>query len=106
MLQIIDNQRVEYFYLRACNRTILELKLKYGVGNVLSFSDTYQYWLPDSLPANFETLIYVNDELGDDMPGFFHKIEKVWELDMPLSRQHGNQVYLLVKGRRRRFLGG
>lgn len=67
---------------------------KYGVGNVLSFSDSYRYWLPDSLPANFQTLIYVNDELGDDMPGFFNKIEKVWELDMPLSRQHGNQVYL------------
>ena len=67
---------------------------KYGVGEVLSFSDTYRYWLPDSMPDNFQTLIYVNDELGDDMPGFFQKIEKVWELDMPLSRQHGDQVYL------------
>lgn len=67
---------------------------KYGVPNVLSFSDNYRYWLPDSLPANFQTLIYVNDELGDDMPGFFQKIEKVWELDMPLSRQHGDQIYL------------
>ncbi len=67
---------------------------KYGVTKVMSFSDNYRYWLPDSLPANFQTLIYVNDELGDDMPGFFQKIEKVWELDMPLSRQHGDQVYL------------
>jgi hypothetical protein len=67
---------------------------KYGVPKVLSFSDNYRYWLPDSLPANFQTLIYVNDELGDDMPGFFQKIEKVWELDMPLSRQHGDQIYL------------
>lgn len=60
---------------------------------VFSFSDAYSYWLPDSLPEGFKTLIYVNDELGDDMPGFFEKIEKVWELDMPLSRQHGNQIY-------------
>lgn len=67
---------------------------KYGVPEVLSFSDNYRYWLPDALPANFQTLIYVNDELGDDMPGFFQKIEKVWELDMPLSRQHGDQIYL------------
>ncbi len=28
------------------------------------------------------------------MPGFFQKIEEVWELDMPLSRQHGSQIYL------------
>jgi hypothetical protein len=27
------------------------------------------------------------------MPGFFQTIEKVWELDMPLSRQHGTQLY-------------
>ncbi|MFN0216809.1 MAG: glycosyltransferase family 39 protein [Saprospiraceae bacterium] len=67
---------------------------KYEASKVLSFDDNYQYWLPDSLPANFQTLIYVNHELGDDMPGFFQKIEKVWELDMPLSRQHGDQIYL------------
>ncbi len=67
---------------------------KYGVPKVLSFSDNYRYWLPDSLPSNFQTLIYVNDELGDDMSGFFQKIEKIWELDMPLSRQHGDQIYL------------
>ncbi len=67
---------------------------KYGVPKVLSFSDNYQYWLPDSLPTNFQTLIYVNGELGDDMPGFFQKIEKVWQLDMPFSRQHGDQIYL------------
>lgn len=67
---------------------------KQGVPKVLSFSDNYRYWLPDSLPSNFQTLIYVNDELGDDMPTFFQKIEKVWELNMPLSRQHGNQIYL------------
>lgn len=56
--------------------------------------DNYQHWLLDSLPTDFQTLIYVNDELGDDMSGFFQEIEKVWELDMPLSRQHGDQIYL------------
>ncbi len=67
---------------------------KYGITKVISFSDAYFYWLPDSLPSNFQTFIYINDELGDDMPLFFQKIEKVWQYDMPLSRQHGNQIYL------------
>ncbi|MDX1913337.1 MAG: glycosyltransferase family 39 protein [Saprospiraceae bacterium] len=66
----------------------------YDVPNVWSFSDNYRYWLPDSLSRNFTTLIYINGELGDDMPGFFYQIEKIWELDMPLSRQHGDQIYL------------
>ncbi|MFN0013661.1 MAG: ArnT family glycosyltransferase [Saprospiraceae bacterium] len=66
---------------------------KLGVPEVLSFDDNYRYWLPDSLPADFQTLLYINSELGDDMPSFFQKIEKVWELDMPLSRQHGDCIY-------------
>ncbi len=66
----------------------------YAVPQVLSFSDNYRYWLPDSLPTNFQTLIYVNDELGDDMPGFFAQIEEVGRLDMPLSRQHGTLVFI------------
>lgn len=67
---------------------------KFGIKSVLCFSDNYRYWLPDALPTGFHTLLYVNDELGDDMPGFFEKIEKVGEINMPLSRQHGDQVYL------------
>lgn len=67
---------------------------KYDVPQVISFSDNYRYWLPDSLPPNFKTLLYVNHELGEDMPGFFETLEKVGELDMPLSRQHGVVVYL------------
>jgi len=66
---------------------------KYAVPPVLSFSDNYRYWLPDALPSGFKTLLYVNDELGDDMPGFFEKIELVDRLDMPLSRQHGVLVF-------------
>lgn len=65
----------------------------YGVPEVWSFSDNYQYWLPEAPPPGLKTFYYVNDELGDDMTGFFREIEKVWELDMPLSRQHGVQIY-------------
>lgn len=67
---------------------------KYGIEQVLSFSDNFRYWLPDSLPPDFHTLVYVNDELGDDMPGFFEKITLAGQLNMPLSRQHGVQVYI------------
>jgi hypothetical protein len=66
----------------------------YDLPEVLSFSDNYRYWLPDSLSRDFKTLIYVNDELGDDMPGFFEKIEQVGQLDMPLSRQHGTLIFI------------
>jgi 4-amino-4-deoxy-L-arabinose transferase-like glycosyltransferase len=66
----------------------------YEVPPVISFSESFRYWLPDRLSPDFQTLIYINDELGDDMPDFFEHIEKIWELDMPISRQHGDQIYL------------
>jgi hypothetical protein len=66
----------------------------YDLPQVWSFSDNYRYWLPDSIATNFQTLIYVNDELGDDMPGYFRKIEEVGRIDMPLSRQHGVLIFL------------
>lgn len=67
---------------------------KFDLPQVLSFSDNYRYWLPDSLPSDFKTLIYVNQELGDDMSGFFEKLQKTGELNMPLSRQNGTVIYL------------
>ena len=68
---------------------------KYGIPDVLCFSDAFAYWLPDSLDkSRFQSFIYVNDELGEDMPGFFRSIEKKFELNMPLSRQHGDEIYL------------
>ncbi|MEK7254269.1 MAG: glycosyltransferase family 39 protein, partial [Bacteroidota bacterium] len=60
--------------------------LPYEIPQVLSFSDAYRYWLPDSLPANFQTLIYVNDELGDDMLSFFADIQEVGRLQTPYAR--------------------
>ncbi|MCB0688329.1 MAG: glycosyltransferase family 39 protein [Saprospiraceae bacterium] len=66
----------------------------YDLPEVLSFSDNYRYWLPDSLPSDFHTLIYVNTELGDDMHGFFQHLTKIGSLHMPLSRQDGTLVYL------------
>jgi hypothetical protein len=74
--------------------SIDHLGRKYNLPDVLSFSESYRYWLPDSISSDFSTMIYINDELGDDMPSLFQQIEKVWELNLPLSRQHGVQIYL------------
>ena len=49
---------------------------KYDLPPVHSFSDAYQYWLPDSVTQKTKFLIYINDELGEDMPGFFEEIKK------------------------------
>lgn len=58
----------------------------------VSFSDTYLLWAPKTIDAH--TLIYVNDELGEDVQNLFADIREIGRVDMPISRQHGDRVYL------------
>lgn len=67
--------------------------------HVASFSDTYRLWVPTELPAAVDQLIYINDELGEDVAMLFTDVQLIGEIDQPLSRQRGNQVYLCRKPR-------
>jgi len=51
----------------------------------VSFSDSYLLWAPDTLPAQVNTLIYVNDELGEDVQNGFANIET--DISHPHSRK-------------------
>lgn len=66
----------------------------YKLRNLISYSDQYRFWLPDSISSKTNTFIYINDELGEDMPGYFNSIELAWQLKMPWSRSNGTQIYI------------
>lgn len=61
---------------------------------VVSFSDTYRIWAPDTLDPAVNTMIYVNDELGEDVEAVFQRIEIIGEVQEPLARERGTKVYL------------
>ncbi|MEZ4748594.1 MAG: glycosyltransferase family 39 protein [Calditrichia bacterium] len=58
----------------------------------ISFSDNYLFWVPEKI--QFNTFIYVNDELGEDIQQMFGNIELAGSLDKPLARENGVQVYI------------
>lgn len=60
----------------------------------VSFSDSYLLWAPDTLPAHVNTLIYVDDELGEDVQNGFTDIQKIGEVTHPLARERGTGVWL------------
>lgn len=62
---------------------------------VASFADSYRLWAPDTLQAGANTLIYVNDELGDDVAELFASHVLVGEVTTEHARERGTQVYLL-----------
>jgi hypothetical protein len=60
----------------------------------VSFSDTYRLWAPEHLPAGTNTLVYINDELGEDVQALFADITQVGSISDPLARERGTTVWI------------
>lgn len=63
-----------------------------GVPVPVSFSDMFAIWAPEETES--QGLIYVNDELGEDIQEAFAKITLIGTVDNPYARENGAQVYL------------
>jgi hypothetical protein len=70
---------------------------RYGLPEPVSFNETFVFWAPDSVKAG--TLIYVNDELGEDIQYFFGEIKLAGQVDNRYFRENGLQVYLCKNSR-------
>lgn len=64
-----------------------------GLPPVVSFADSYRLWAPDTTTA--QALIYVNDELGNDVGTLFQEITVVGSITTKLAREQGTTVFLL-----------
>ncbi len=73
---------------------VMHFGKKYKLPPVISFSDTYRLWAPEKIDDNINTLIYVNDELGDDIRAIFNDIKIVGTIEHPYAREQGTQIYL------------
>ena len=73
---------------------------KLGLPVPFSFNDSYLYWLHVPLKTEITTLIYINDEPGDDIRELFADIEKTGQITNINSREFGTSVYLCRNPRR------
>ena len=62
----------------------------------ISFSDSYLLWAPDSAKNN--TLIYINDEVGD-IDKLFNNYREIGEIDDVNFRENGLKVFLCTNPR-------
>ncbi|HLF64186.1 MAG TPA: glycosyltransferase family 39 protein [Saprospiraceae bacterium] len=67
---------------------------KYGLPEPVSFHESFYYWKPLSFDPDIETLIYINDELGEDVEKLFADITIVGKISNPHAREYGTTVYL------------
>ena len=64
-----------------------------GLPEPICFNETFVLWAPDSV-AKQPMLIYVNDELGEDIQQLFADIALAGKVDNAYFRENGLQVYL------------
>jgi hypothetical protein len=62
---------------------------KYGLPRVISFNDSYIFWAPESIDAEY--LIKVGS--SDDLEELFHRVEIAGRISTPHARQEGTPVY-------------
>ncbi len=84
---------------------------KYGLPDPVSLNESYFYWAPAQLVPSIEEFIYVNGELGEDIPRLFAEVKEIGRIQNPHAREFGTQVYLcrqprmdvstLIKGKMR-----
>lgn len=65
---------------------------KHGLPEPVSFNDSFLFWAPDH--ANADILIYVNDELGQDIQTYFADIREVGVLSNRYAREKGTKVFI------------
>ena len=67
---------------------------KYGLPEAISFSESFQYWQPARFDPDITSIVYINDEPGDDIKALFSKITRVGSISNPHAREYGTAVYL------------
>jgi hypothetical protein len=67
---------------------------KYGLPDPVSFHESFKYWLPDLTGQEIKSVIYVNDEMGEDVKSLFRKITIEGSISNPDAREFGTNVYL------------
>jgi hypothetical protein len=70
----------------------------YGLPEPVCFNETFVLWAPDSIYQR--TLIYVNDELGEDIQYYFANVALAGQVNNAYFRENGLQIYLCRNPRR------
>ena len=67
---------------------------KYGLPGAVSFNESFQYWLPGQFDPDIKSMVYINDEPGDDVKVLFRKITLVGRISNRDAREYGTGVFL------------
>ncbi len=67
---------------------------KYDLPEPVSFHESFFYWFPEKFDPDIEYLVYINDELGENVRYLFRDIEEIGRISNINAREYGTTVYL------------
>ncbi len=67
---------------------------KYGLPEAICFSESFRYWIPERFVPDITSMVYINDEMGEDVKLVFRKITKIGSIKNPDARELGTTVWL------------
>jgi hypothetical protein len=73
---------------------ITVIGIKYGLPEAVSFNESFQYWAPKQFDPDIKSMIYINDEPGDDVKAMFERITLIGRVSDPDAREYGTGVFL------------
>jgi 4-amino-4-deoxy-L-arabinose transferase-like glycosyltransferase len=76
---------------------VMVMGKKYGLPDPACFSESFLYWIPRNPTKEITTLIYINDELGNDVRFLFSDCREVGCISNPLAREYKTGVWLCTK---------
>lgn len=93
---MIENKNKAFIYCENYGQAgaITIIGKKFGLPQAVCFSESFRYWFPRSFEPDITSMIYINDEIGDDVRMLFRKITEVGIISDPDAREFGTRVYL------------
>ncbi len=94
--KMIPDKKAAFIYAENYGQAgaITVIGKKYGLPEAVCFSESFRYWIPKRFDPDITTMIYINDELGEDVQQIFREIIKVGSITNPDAREFGTSVYL------------
>jgi hypothetical protein len=94
--QMIPDKSASFIYCENYGQAgaVTIIGKKYGLPEAVCFSESFRYWIPRKFNPDITSMVYINDEMGDDVRQLFGKITKVGSISNPDAREFGTTVWL------------
>jgi hypothetical protein len=94
--QKISDKKAAFIYCENYGQAgaITVIGKKYGLPEAVCFSESFRYWIPEKFDPDIKSMVYINDELGEDVRQGFREVTKIGSITNPDAREYGTSVYL------------